>query len=276
MQNLLRFFLRYHFTILFLLIEALAILLLLQNNNYQNTRFVGFTRNLKGSFYEKTMKVEQYLNLREKNKQLVRENEYLRNYVASNLDNQPDTFMIQTDTVYDQQYYYLAARVINNSVNKMHNYITLDKGKEEGVKPEMGVISSEGVVGVVRGVSDHFSTVISLLNNELRVSAKLMNSGYYGPLNWAGRDYRYVKLMDIPLHAEINKGDSVITSGYSAIFPEGILLGYVQDFEEKGGRFYEVDVELSTDFKKLGHVFVVKNQMREEQDSLEMNIRTDD
>jgi rod shape-determining protein MreC len=276
MQNLLRFFLRYHFTILFILIEALALLLLLQNNNYQNTRFVDFTRNLKGNFYEQTMQVEQYLNLREKNQQLVRENEYLRNYIESNLDFQADTFRMKTDTVYDQQFYYLSARVINNSVNKMHNYITLDKGREDGVKPEMGVTSGEGVVGVVRGVSDHFSTAISLLNSELRVSAKLGKSGYYGPLNWTGRDYQYAKLMDIPLHADVNQGDSVITSGYSAIFPEGILLGYVEDYQEKGGRFYEVDVKLSTDFKKLSHVYIVKNLMREEQDSLEMNLRADD
>ena len=276
MQNLLRFFLRYHFTILFILIEALALLLLLQNNNYQNTRFVKFTRNLKGNIYNQTMQVEQYLNLREKNQLLVSENEYLRNYIESNLDNQPDTFRLQTDTIYNQQFYHLSARVINNSVNKMHNYITLDKGLNDGVKPEMGVISGEGVVGVVRGVSDHFSTAISLLNSELRVSAKLGKSGYYGPLNWTGRDYRYAKLMDIPLHADVNEGDSVITSGYSAIFPEGILLGYVEDYEEKGGRFYEVDVKLSTDFKKLSHVYVVKNLMREEQDSLEMTIRADD
>lgn len=276
MQNLLRFLLRYHFTLLFFLLEVLAFLLILQNNNYQNTRFVEFTRNLEGSFYQKTMKVEQYLNLREKNRQLVKENEKLRNYIATHLNTGKDTFRRQVDTTYDQQYSYLAARVINNSVNKQHNYITLDKGREEGVTPEMGVVSGQGLVGVVRGVSDHFSTAISLLNSELRVSAKLAGSGYYGPLQWNGRDYRYAKLGDIPLHATVSQGDTVMTSGYSAIFPEGVLIGFVEGYEEKGGRFYEVDVKLSTDFKRLNHVYVVKNLLREEQDSLENKIPAND
>ena len=276
MQNLLRFLLRYHFTILFILIEALAIMLLLQNNNYQNTRFVDFTRNIKGSFYDQTAKIDQYLRLREKNVRLIEENVKLRNYIISNLNTRPDTFMMQVDTTYDQQYEYLSARVINNSVHRMHNYLTLDKGAEDGVQPEMGVISAKGVVGVVRGVSDHFSTVISLLNSELRVSAKLKQSGYYGPLNWTGKDYRYAKLMDIPLHAGVEKGDTVITSGYSAIFPEGVLLGFVEGYQERGGRFYEVDVELSTDFKQLNNVYVIRNLLKKERDQLESNIDAND
>src|SRR6056297_3456058 len=276
MQNLLRFLLKYHFTLLFILLEGLAILLLLQNNNYQNTRFVEFARNIKGMFYEQSMKMEQYLRLRDKNQQLVRENERLRNYIATNLQGEKDTFRHKIDTIFQQQYSYLSARVINNSVNKQHNYITLDKGEEDGVAPDMGVISSRGVVGVIRGVSDHFSTAISLLNSELHVSAKLSGSGYYGPLSWAGRDYRYAKLGDIPLHATLSHGDTVVTSGYSAIFPEGIFVGFVEDYQEKGGRFYNVDVELSTDFKRLSHVYVVKNLLKKEQDQLENNIPADD
>lgn len=276
MQNLLRFLLKYHFTLLFVLLEALAFLLLLQNNNYQNTRFVEFTRNVKGSFYEQTMQVKKYLSLQEKNQQLIEENEKLRNYIAANLQSENDTFRTKADTTPEQQYSYLSARVINNSVNKQHNYMTLDRGREDGVTPEMGVISAEGIVGVIRGVSDHFSTAISLLNSELKVSAKLSDSGYFGPLNWSGGDYRYAKLGDIPLHASLSSGDTVLTSGYSAIFPEGILIGHVDTFQEKGGRFYEVDVKLSTDFKSLSNVYVVKNLLKEEQDQLENNELTDD
>lgn len=276
MQNLLRFLLKYYFILLFVLLEAFALLLLLQNNNYQNTRFVEFTRTIKGSFYEQTMQVKQYLSLREKNQQLIEENRKLRNYIAANLQSEEDTFRTRVDTTLEQQYSYLSARVINNSVNKQHNYITLDKGREDGVAPEMGVVSGKGIVGVVRGVSDHFSTAISLLNNELRISAKLSGSDYFGPLHWTGHDYRYAKLGDIPLHATVNPGDTVVTSGYSAIFPEGILIGLVDTFQERGGRFYEVDVELSTDFKSLSNVYVVKNLLKEEQDQLENNELTDD
>lgn len=276
MQNLLRFLLKYHFTLLFVLLEALAILLLLQNNNYQNTRFVELARNVQGTFYEQSMRVEQYLRLRQKNQQLVEENERLRNYIATNLRAEGDTFRRRVDTSFDRQYSYLSARAINNSVNKQHNFITLDKGEEDGVAPEMGVISGQGVVGVIRGVSDHFSTAISLLNSELRVSAKLSGTGYFGPLNWTGRDYRYATLADIPLHARLSRGDTVITSGYSAIFPEGISIGLVDSYEEKGGRFYEVDVELSTNFKRLSNVYIVKNMLSEEQKQLENNLPADD
>ena len=274
MQSLLRFLLRYHFTLLFILLETLAIVLLIQNNNYQNTSFVRFTRNIKGKFYDQTVKVEQYLNLREKNKTLKEENVYLRNFIAKNMDAEVDTFKKKIDTSYNQQYYYIRATVLNNSINKQHNYLTLNKGSATGVKPEMGVISSNGIVGVVRGVSEHFCSVISLLNSELSVSAKLKNSGYYGSFNWTGRDYRYGKLQDIPLHVQVSEGDSVITSGYSAIFPEGILVGFVEDYQEKGGRFLELTVELSTDFKKLNNVYIVRNLLKEEQKQLENEFTT--
>ena len=263
-----------NFTLLFILLETLAIVLLIQNNNYQNTSFVRFTRNIKGKFYDQTVKVEQYLNLREKNKTLKEENVYLRNFIAKNMDAEVDTFKKKIDTSYNQQYYYIWATVLNNSINKQHNYLTLNKGSAAGVKPEMGVISSNGIVGVVREVSEHFCSVISLLNSELSVSAKLKNSGYYGSFNWTGRDYRYGKLQDIPLHVQVSEGDSVITSGYSAIFPEGILVGFVEDYQEKGGRFLELTVELSTDFKKLNNVYIVRNLLKEEQKQLENEFTT--
>lgn len=269
MQSLLRFLQRYHFTLLFIILEALAIVLLIQNNNYQNTSFVRFARNIKGNFYSQTMKIEQYLNLREKNRKLKEENVSLRNFIAGNMDAEVDTFKKRIDTSYNQQYYYIRATVLNNSINKQHNYLTLDKGRAADVEPEMGVISDNGIVGVVRGVSEHFSSVISLLNSELNVSAKLKNSGYYGSFSWTGRDYRYGKLQDIPLHVQVSEGDTVITSGYSAIFPEGILVGIVDDYQEKGGRFLELNVELSTDFKKLNNVYIVKNLLKEEQKKLE-------
>lgn len=264
MQNLLRFLLRYHFPLLFFLLEVLAFTLLVQNNNYQHSSFVRFARNVKGKFYNHTMKAEQYLNLREENKQLRKENAYLRNYIARNMNTHTDTFHKRVDTAYNQQYFYIQAKVLNNSINKQHNYLILNKGSSDGVQPEMGVISQEGIVGVVVGVSEHFSSVMSLLNSELNISAMLKKSGYYGSLNWSGRDYQYAKLGDIPLHVSMNEGDTVITSGYSALFPEGILVGFVQDYNEAGGRFYEVTVKLSTDFKKLHNVYIVKHLLKSE------------
>ena len=276
MQNLLRFLLRYHFLLLFILIEFFSIFLLVNNNNYQNSKFVDFTRNVSGTFYQKVMNLQNYLNLREKNEKLVQENVQLRNYIESRLATGKDTFKTFTDSLYNQQYQYIDARVINNSVNKQHNYLTLNKGAQDGIQPDMGVIARDGIVGVVRGVSEHFSTVISLLNNELRISARHKNSGYFGSLNWNGQDYRFVELRDIPLHTRLSKGDTIQTSGYSTIFPEGILIGFVESWKEQGGSFYEVRVQLSTDFKKISEVYVIKNIFKEEQQQLEEESKEND
>ncbi len=269
MQNLIRFLIRYHFLLLFILIEALSIFLLIQNNNYQNTKFVDFTRNIKGYFFQQSEKINNYFHLREENQKLAKENVELRNFIEKNLQSHTDTLKTVSDSVYDQQYKYIQANIINNSINKQHNFITIDKGKEDGIKNEMGVISPNGIVGIIRGVSKHFSTAISVLNSELKISAQLKNSGYYGSLNWNARDYRFVQLKDIPLHAKINKGDTIVTSGYSSIFPEGIMIGFIEDYEEKSGRFLEIKVKLANDFKKISNVYVVKNLFRQEKKSLE-------
>lgn len=270
MQSLLRFLLRYYFVFLFILIEALSISILVNNNNYHNSKFVGFTRTLSGGFYKKIDNIRQYAKLKDINERLAKENLKLRNSLASHED-QPEQIQITslTDTTGENQFHYLRARVINNSINKQHNYITLDQGEAEGIEPEMGVVADGGVVGVVKGVSKHFSTVISILNSELKISAKHKKTGYFGSLNWDGNDYRFVRLQEIPLHADLAKGDSIITSGYSTIFPEGILIGFVEKWEEKGGSFNEVTVRLSLDFKKLSHVYVIKNAFANEQKEIE-------
>lgn len=269
MQNLIRFLIRYHFSLLFILIEALAIFLLIQNNNYQKTKFVGFTRNIKGSFYQQSVKINNYFNLKEENEKLAKENVQLKNFIDKNLETRADSFKTVSDSLHNQQYRYIRADIINNSINKQHNYITIDKGSMDGIEREMGVISPNGIVGIISGVSKHFATVISVLNSELKISAQLKNSGHFGSLSWSGRDYRFVQLKDIPLHADINTGDTIVTSGYSAIFPEGIMIGFVEDYEERSGRFLEIEVKLSNDFKKISNVYVVKNLLKEEQQSIE-------
>ncbi|MFP4041892.1 MAG: rod shape-determining protein MreC [Bacteroidales bacterium] len=270
MQSLLRFLLRYYFVFLFILIETLSISILVNNNNYQNSKFVGFARTLSGAFYQEINNIRQYTNLKEVNERLAEENLKLRNSLVGN-DEQPEQIQITslTDTTGEQQFHYLQARVINNSINKQHNYITLDQGRKDGIEPEMGVVADGGIVGVVEGVSQHFSTVISVLNSELKISAKHEKTGYFGSLNWGGDDYRFVRLQEIPLHANLSKGDSIVTSGYSTIFPEGILIGFVENWEEKGGSFNEVTVRLSLDFKKLSHVYVIKNTFANEQKEIE-------
>jgi rod shape-determining protein MreC len=159
--------------------------------------------------------------------------------------------------------------VINNSVNKQKNYFTLDKGKLHGLKVDMAVTSGTGVAGLIVGCSENFSVAISLLNLDFRLSARIKSNGYFGSLSWDGRNYRHAVLNEIPQHITVNKGDTIETTSYSAVFPEGILVGTVSDLKKSGSDFYKITIELSTDFKKLQYVNVIGNMKRNEQLELE-------
>jgi rod shape-determining protein MreC len=174
------------------------------------------------------------------------------------------------DTLYKQQYSYISAKVVNSSVNKRRNFLTLNVGSEQGVKQDMGVMSSDGIVGIVTNVSRNFASVLSLLHKDVRVNCQLKKDGSYGPLIWDGRDFRYCLLTDIPTHSKIKTGDTVVTSELSGIFPEGIMVGTIVFFEKRQNEsFYTARVRLSADLKKVNHVYVIKNKFKGERDSLE-------
>ncbi|NJK85384.1 MAG: rod shape-determining protein MreC [Bacteroidales bacterium] len=154
------------------------------------------------------------------------------------------------DTGANKKYVFIHARVINNSTDKQYNYITLNRGNKDGIEKEMAVVCSDGIVGVVKEVSENFSSVISLLNLNIKINAKIKKSGYFGPLQWTGTGYRKAVLSDIPHHVKITLGDTIVTSGFSAMIPEGYMIGVISDFKLKGGNYYEIEVDLSTDFKK--------------------------
>jgi len=258
-----------------MLIESIALIIFIQSNHYQKARVVGITQNLSGFYYSKVHNITEYLNLREVNKKLAKENTYLNNLLYQTYRSEDLFFFKQNDTIFHQHYYITNAVVINNSVNNQHNFLTLNKGSEQGIQPDMAVTCSDGVVGVVYDVSKQFSTVISLLNTHLKVSARLKNNTYFGSLGWDGKNYRTAILKDIPQHVEIQPGDTIVTSGYSTIFPEGILLGTIKNFSSKGGDFYTINVNLSTDFKKLSYVNVIRNLRKSEQLKLENSIPND-
>ena len=269
MKSLLNFLLRIHFLLLFILIEIFSISLLVNNNYYQRSRMVNFTRELSGRYHQKLAGLKEYFSLLEINQQLVEENNRLLNIIESTYRSEELFFRNVNDTVYNQRYFYTPARVVNNSVNKKHNFITLNKGKEQGISPEMAVVSDGTIVGVVKGVSENFATVISLLNFDFKISAKVKKNGYFGSLSWDGKDYHTAILNEIPLHADVQVGDSIITSGFSSIYPEGILIGYIDKFEEKGGSFYPIYVRLSTDFKQLNYVNIIGNLTQTEKLEIE-------
>jgi rod shape-determining protein MreC len=177
-----------------------------------------------------------------------------------------------TDTVKRINYQYLPARVIYNSVNKQNNFITVNKGRLQGVYPEMAVASDQGVVGIVISTSDNFASVLPILNRDFHLSAKIKRNNYFGIIEWDGRSSEIVLLKEIPVHIDIQEGDSVVTSGYSAIFPEGISVGVVESVTPSDGNFHEVKVKLATDFRNLVHVNLIRYYFKAEQESLRKDL----
>jgi rod shape-determining protein MreC len=220
--------------------------------------------------YKSLSNVTQYLRLNKKNQELVNAVARYRSFSEDAYKSNQVSLVKVLDSVYIQQYEFIPAVVINNSVNKLNNYLTLNMGTKQGIDKGMAVISPMGIVGIVKESSDNFSSVISLLNQNLRVSGMIQRNGYFGSINWDGVDYQRVILSDLPSHVEVLKGDTVVTSGYSAMFPKGELIGVVDGIEKsERGDFLKVQVKLSVNFKNLAHVMVVKNLLKEEQLMLE-------
>lgn len=270
MGNLIRFFSKNSFLFLFLLLLFLAFTLLVQNNNYQNSKFFNSSNFLIGNLYSTVNNVNDYFNLKEVNVELAEQNAKLKSAQIDNFSQVYGRVFLVNDTTYSQKYVYTSAKVINNSTNKRENYITIDKGAVNGIKAGMGVVSAMGVIGTVKNVSENFCSVMSVLHEKNAVSTKIKKSGYIGSLVWSLGDYRVAQLKDIPNHVKLTKGDTLITSGYSSVFPEGEVVGVVKGFDlPEGNNFYNIEVKLSPDYKKLSHVFVVKSLMKEEQEKLE-------
>lgn len=270
MRGLFRFLLRNYFLMMFLALEAISLVLIISFNNYQRVTFINSSNNFAGNIYERFSTLDDYFSLGNTNRKLAAENAALKKKLAFLAMSQEKYPVNRPDTVDAPAYYFTSAKVISNSVNKQFNYITINKGSRHGIKPDMGIINSEGVVGVITNVSQNYSTGLSLLNKRLSIPAKITKNNYFGALVWDGEHYNTADLKEIPFHIIVNVGDTVVTSGYSNIFPEGIMIGTIKQFDvESGTNFYNIKVELSTDFKTLKYVEVVKNTRREEQIRLE-------
>jgi rod shape-determining protein MreC len=270
MKSLFLLIWRHNFTLLFLLLWTLCFYLIIRNNNFQQVSVFNSTNKAVASVMEVVNYVKEYINLKENNASLARENANLKSLMP---EAWYDTRALRTlieDTSRAQQYTYITARVVNNSVNRRNNYLTLDKGTLQGVQKDMGVISSAGVVGIVKDVSEHYCTVMSVLHKNTRISARFLNNGYFGSLVWEGADYRYGTLLEVARHVRFSTGDTLVTTRYSAIFPEGIMVGTVADSEIRtGDNFYRISVQLSTHFANLSHVYIVDNILKQEQQELE-------
>lgn len=269
MNSLLRFLEKYHVLILFIFLEGFSVWLLADHNYYQKAGFGNLSRSIISVIDNQRSHINQYLQLRQTNIELAIENVSLRNEIAQLKNKLETNKRAQLDSISGAKYTYSTARIIYNSINKQNNYITLNSGYNDGIRREMGVITDDGVVGIVASVSNNFSTVISLLNTSLKVSAKHKRTGFYGSLYWDGINYREVILSEIPQHVNLAEGDTIVTSGYSSIFPPDIPLGTIKEFDLKGGNFYIVKVKLLADFKRLDYVSVIQSNLAAERNQLE-------
>jgi rod shape-determining protein MreC len=272
MYRLLQLLYQYRALLLFLLLEFISFWMLSRSNPYYSAVYFRSANLLAGSIYQARTNLLQYLSLKKVNEDLALENAQLRTSIARMrmpvlVQEPPDSTRIPEVPL---DYDYIAAKVINNTIRKQHNFITINKGTRHGVQPGMGVISGAGVVGKVLAASNNFATVTSVLNIDMLVSARLARTGTFCTVNWDGRDPLRADLLYVPRHIRVQEQDSVVTSGYSDVFPENILIGLVRTVSPEGDdTFYNIELELSNDFSRLRYVYLIRNPDSSEREQLE-------
>ena len=276
MKNLLAILYKNHLLLLFLFLEITAITFAIQHNNFQRASFINSASYVTGNTYEVMNNFSSYMDLKEKNILFRDSLARLKGQTLTAYLHRDTTLLTRTDTLYKQRYTYLGAEVLHQTIHKANNFLTLDKGSEDGIKVGMAVLGVNGVVGKVNGVSTNFSSVLSLLNSQTTLSCKFKKNKSLGFLVWNGKSasgltYRQALLIDVPLTTKITVGDTIVTAGYSDNFPGGIAVGKVMDFSlASDGQSQDVKIELFLDFNILDHVFIVRDVLREEKDSLEL------
>jgi rod shape-determining protein MreC len=267
MRNLLDFLYKYHHWLVFVLLEVVSVVLLFKYNSYQNSVWFTSANAVAGKVYEMESKLTSYMAMAELNEELTLRNIYqerqldqLRRLYA---EVTKDTTTAEREELkFLSNYQLIPAKVVENSIHKAENLITIDKGRKDGVEPDMGVACGNGIVGVVYLVSDHYSVVISALNAaSSRISCSIRNRGYFGYLHWYGGDPSVAYVEDVPRHAKFNLGEWMVTSGFSSIFPSGVQVGKIEQvYNSRDGLSYKLKVRLSTDFGNLRDVVVINDK----------------
>ena len=265
MRNLLEFLAKYNHWFVFLLLEVVSAVLLFRYNTYQGSVWVSTANAVVGKGYEWNSAVESFFSLTRVNEELSVRNFYLERQVSQlgrlyGELTRDTTFVERNGLKLLSQYKLIQAKVIDNTLDNPYNLMTIDRGRLDGVKPDMGVACGNGIVGIVFLVSDHYSVVMPVLNGKSRISCTIRNRGYVGYLQWYGGDPSVAYVEDIPRHASFRKGDWVVTSGYSSIFPAGVLVGkIVQVYNSRDGLSYRLKVQLTTNFGDLRDVYVISD-----------------
>lgn len=271
MGRILLFIYQYRAFFTFLVFEFFCSWLIIENNQYQSASFFNSSNSFVANVNGFSQGVREYFSLRDINEVLAEENTKLRRQVEQY--NQALIPAGEVDSVIIKRFDFVTAKVVNNTTGRMTNFVTIDKGENDGLAPGMAVISPQGVVGKIKATSNHFSVVSSVLNINLMISGVMKRTGYFGTIQWDGGDPDYTNLNFIPRHVEPLPGDTILTSGYSGVFPEGILIGTIAEKRlDEGAPFYHLKVKLAQDFRKLSFVAVVKSNLLPELDSLEQRV----
>ena len=292
MRKLLEFIVAKRHWILFIFCEIISFVLIYRNNIYQHNMMLTSANAIAGRISSASSTVFSYFDLQKVNHELLERNSELEMEVIrlreqvyrKTTDSTSFDQVFLKDTVFTDSlftgnytYKYITAGVVNNSITYVNNYITINKGYDDGIRPDMGVVSPHGIVGIVSTVGDHFSVVISLLSAKFKVSCKVLNTSYFGVLSWKGGDVKYAYLEQLPTHATFSVGDTVVTSSNSAIFPPGVIVGIVENYDKEGDdNFYSLKVRLTTDFQSLNALCIIDNSLQKEQKAIEQEARKND
>ena len=274
MQQILNFLIKHNHWFLFILLEGISFVLLFSFNNYQSASMFTSTNEVAGNIYSMISDVDGYFTLNDENQALLEHNKELISEIEAlkeELATLKDSGAIAAFP--DGKFRFNTARAVNNSLNKLQNFITIDKGENDGIGSEMGVFNDKGVVGIIYQTSGNFSLVMPLLNSKSMLSCRVKGSNSFCTLRWHGEELQYSYLIDLPRYAIFQQGDTVVTSGFSSIFPADIPVGEIERLEDSDdGMFYRARVRLFVDFASIDNVFVVGNDNKKEQDTLEQSI----
>lgn len=268
MQQILYFFIKNSYRLLFLLLLGISFALIIQSHSFHRSEYINSANNVTGGLYENINSINEYLSLKEKNKVLAEENARLKEV----LFNKKDTLVDFKKLDLKEALFYTVtkAKVIKNSYNVRENYLTINAGKKDSIEKNMGVVNEKGIVGIIEKTSKNYATIISILNTKLKINAKIKNSNHFGTLNWDGKNVGYIQLIDVPRLANIKKGDSIVTGAESDIFPENIPIGKIdQVFINNETNYYTINIRLFNDMTALGYVYIIGNSHKEEKQQLE-------
>jgi rod shape-determining protein MreC len=276
MRNIFLFIRRYFNFLSFLALQALALSFLFRYNKFHEAAFAGVANEITGRVNEQYNTIDYYFKLKRANENLVKENVALREMLRSNYQPADTTLRLVVDSIRVdslkpfQRYVYREAKVVGSFITTQTNFVTIHRGSNQGVRPDMAVIGSNGVVGRVVNTSANFSTVMTMISRQFKVDGKLKNSGERGSIGWDGQNPRIVHMRNIPKSVPVQKGDSVLTSELSSIFPPNILIGTVDSvMNDPSTNFYNLRLKTGTNFSTVQFVYVVQNTQAEEQQKLE-------